>query len=214
MKNCKGIYILTNLVNGKQYVGKSVNLDHRIRQHYRCDDSCRRFHRALAARPDQFGLEIIELPSMSDEMLNALEISYIQVLGSVHPNGYNLMEGGQGGIPSLETRQKRSRTMTGKPKSDTHRRNLSKPRTNFTASESMARRGKSNRSYRPDLQAASIEICFRYQMGESCAELGRAFNAHEGTIMRLLKNIGIPVRSPGETQRIQHQRKIGGVPNA
>ena len=69
---------------------------------------CRRFSNAIKHYGiDTFDFDIICIAS-DQETLDALEICYIQVLGTLHPNGYNLKGGGDGGKHSPETRQKMS----------------------------------------------------------------------------------------------------------
>lgn len=116
-KRC-GIYIFTDASNNFKYIGKSVDMQRRIDEHYLCKGKNRHFYYALALRPDQFSVEMIELPLASDAELNTLEICYIHVLNTIHPHGYNLTQGGTGGRQSFETRQQMS--VSGKTKFFTH----------------------------------------------------------------------------------------------
>ena len=106
MKN-PGIYILTS-PNGKQYVGRDVNLPSRATQHFRGKNpKCRHVHRAIKKYgADAFDVEIIQYPGISHEALNAVERWKIRQLQTLAPKGCNLTEGGEGVIPSEETRQK------------------------------------------------------------------------------------------------------------
>lgn len=93
--NC-GIYLITNLINGKQYIGQSVGIQHRWVQHknskenYPISKAIRRYGR------DNFKFEIIEncLPEELDEK----EIYYIKVYNTIIPNGYNVTYGGGQGL--------------------------------------------------------------------------------------------------------------------
>ena len=114
MKKRRGIYIWTDSSNNQKYIGQSIDLDKRVPIHYYCNGKNSKFHNALAVRPDQFGVEIIEIPNASQETLNALEIAYIKVLNTLSPNGYNLTDGGSNGKQSIETRKKRSKAFQGK----------------------------------------------------------------------------------------------------
>ena len=106
MKN-PGIYVLTS-PSGKQYVGKDSNLPSRVRDHLSGNaPNCRAIHDAIKKYgADAFSVEIIQYPGISDEALNAVERWWIRQLQTLSGFGYNLTEGGEGVIPSEETRQK------------------------------------------------------------------------------------------------------------
>jgi group I intron endonuclease len=110
------IYLITNLINGKVYVGKSVNTDERWRDHKKValggkekyPDDFFYVHAAMAKYGiDNFKFEIIEEFATEDEAY-FFETWWIQFLESFRrTHGYNLNQGGVGGIvPSEETRQK------------------------------------------------------------------------------------------------------------
>ncbi len=109
MKN-PGLYILTNTVNGMQYVGKDSNLPSRSKEHLSGKTpQCRHVHRAIQKYGrDAFSVKIIQYPGISQEALNAVERWKIRHLQTLASGGYNLKEGGEGGNPSEETRQKMS----------------------------------------------------------------------------------------------------------
>ena len=107
MKN-PGIYILTNQVNGMQYVGKDSRLPSRANQHLRGQEpSCPDIHGAIKEfGRDAFFVEIIPYPNISQEALNAVECWKIRQLQTLAPGGYNLTDGGEGSSHCEETRQK------------------------------------------------------------------------------------------------------------
>ena len=106
MKN-PGIYILTS-PSGKQYVGKDSNLPSRVQDHLSGNTPrCPAIHDAIQKYGrDAFSVEIIQYPGISHKALNAVERWKIRHLQTLSPLGYNLTEGGDGVIPSEETRQK------------------------------------------------------------------------------------------------------------
>lgn len=92
------IYKVTNLVNGKCYIGKTVyNLEHRKKQHlnarYRRKYA---FYNAL----NKYGLSNFKWETIdccdSEDKLNELEMFYIKEFNTLAPNGYNLSLGGDG----------------------------------------------------------------------------------------------------------------------
>ena len=124
------IYILTNTINEKQYIGQSIKdpriTNGRIHHHFSLrNPTCRLIHRAIKKYgQDAFRIEIIHYSRASIEALNTIEQWYIVKQNALTPNGYNLTTGGQNGRPSEETRRKRSKTLKGRPKSAEHRSNI------------------------------------------------------------------------------------------
>ena len=110
------VYVYRNRVNGKCYVGQTVNSGKdRFRQH--------KYHRSMpvggAIRkygPDAF--EIIEYTGIPSSMLDFAETEMIARLNSVCPNGYNLHLGGQANrLVSQETGRKIGLANKGKKRS-------------------------------------------------------------------------------------------------
>lgn len=100
-----GIYMYTNDINGKVYIGQSINIERRKSQHLwasrkeGCDDYNTRFHRAIR----KYGIEnfsfsiLAELKSeeYSKEILDNLEKQYIKLFNSYDfKYGYNATKGG------------------------------------------------------------------------------------------------------------------------
>lgn len=91
------IYKITNLINGKVYIGQTiVALNKRWKQH--CNDK-RAGRVSLIGQSikrhgkENFTIEIVDL-SDTYEDLNKKEIEYIKKFNSLSPSGYNLREGG------------------------------------------------------------------------------------------------------------------------
>ena len=84
------IYIITNLINNKQYVGKTTkSLKLRWRRH------CSRKHTAISKAiikygKENFKIEVLEYTTSLEE-LNNLEIEWINKKNTLSPNGYNLI---------------------------------------------------------------------------------------------------------------------------
>ena len=95
-----GIYKITNLINGKVYVGQSVNILNRWERHriaYKTKDNV--LYRAIR----QYGIENFEFSIIEEcepSLLEEKEISYIKEYNSYvnfkDSNGYNMTLGGEG----------------------------------------------------------------------------------------------------------------------
>ena len=95
------IYKITNKINNKIYIGKTIrSLNTRWQEHIR-DSRNYNTPLYLAMRKyglENFSIEIIQDDITSVEQLNSLEQYYIQLYNSAsHENGYNVALGGNGG---------------------------------------------------------------------------------------------------------------------
>lgn len=132
------IYILTNIINDKQYVGKTtVGIDRRLSEHLAG------YHQSIIHKAiTKYGIEnfYIECLEVSDHIANLWEKHLIKRWGTKVPCGYNITDGGDGVSPgtilSIEHRKKISNSLTGKIRTKTHRKKYSK-----------AKMGKRNPSY-------------------------------------------------------------------
>jgi len=100
------VYKITNLLNGKIYVGQTVRtLEKRLDQHKRRTETL--VGKAIQKYGwENFSAEIIEECKTQTE-LNEREMFWIAKLDCISPKGYNLNEGGSGGrTPTAETRKK------------------------------------------------------------------------------------------------------------
>ena len=91
------IYLITNLINDKVYVGQSIEYKKRMKTH---EDSGKnpKFYLGYAIRKygwENFTKEIL-IDDVPEEDLNNLEINYIAFYNSFGPGGYNLTKGGGG----------------------------------------------------------------------------------------------------------------------
>ncbi len=95
------LYIVTNKVNGKQYVGiTSASVRRRWTTHLLCARNGSRlpFHHAIR----KYGADsfIIECAATAEsyQQLCALERCFIDALGTKSPDGYNATDGGEGAL--------------------------------------------------------------------------------------------------------------------
>lgn len=91
------VYVITNKINGKCYVGKSVNLAVRVKKHreFLMSGTQVLYKATRKYGPENFTLQILS-ESLSDEELLKAEVEAIQVLNTYIPNGYNMTRGGEG----------------------------------------------------------------------------------------------------------------------
>ena len=97
------IYCITNLINGKRYVGKTTySIEKRFKEH--CSDFCKRRceKRPLYDAMNKYGIEnfiVEELEYVKDDSkLSDKEIYWIQELHTFGSCGYNASRGGDGKI--------------------------------------------------------------------------------------------------------------------
>lgn len=118
-----GIYKIENLVNGKVYIGQSMDIEKRWIGHR--NGKC-----LIKLAIQKYGIENIKFSVVEEcliEELNNKETYWIETESSMCPNGYNMRSGGgQGHYCSDETKHKITLTKTGVKLSDEHKANISK----------------------------------------------------------------------------------------
>jgi len=100
------IYLITNKVNGKKYVGQTIcdNINKRWSQYKKLDkNSIGRclYNSFIKNGIENFKFEIICI--CFDDDCNKYEKEYIKKYNTISPNGYNLMEGGDNSKHHPET---------------------------------------------------------------------------------------------------------------
>lgn len=92
------IYQITNLINGKIYIGKTNNIQKRWSNHKCNNDPNMVIARAIRKYGvDNFKFEVL-YKDIPIEQIDELEIKIIKEKNSQVPNGYNVALGGQGGL--------------------------------------------------------------------------------------------------------------------
>ena len=151
------IYLVTNIVNDKKYVGQTVkSLKVRKRNHLSVAKFHKYnsyFHRALIKYSEEaFDWKILHGGVENIDELNRLEIYYIGYYNTYGKGGYNLTLGGSGRVgykPSAETRHKLSLANIGKNNPNYGK----KPSTETRKKMSIANSGKNHPNYGKKLPA-------------------------------------------------------------
>jgi group I intron endonuclease len=110
------IYVVTNIVNAKQYVGITKNFCRRTKEHKNMHgDSL-----ALYSAFKKYGIQNFVFTHIADafdkECACVIEQLLIKEKNTIAPNGYNMTSGGDGGFfVSEESRKKMSDAKKGKP---------------------------------------------------------------------------------------------------
>lgn len=143
------IYMYTNKINGKKYIGRTINVERRKRQH-RSDSKRRqelRFYKALQKYGEEsFDFQILEETENPQER----ETHFIQFYDTMIPNGYNMKEHDMdmtedirrkigekntGKVRSTEHRKSISEAQKGVPKSEEHKKKISDAHIGITHTE-------------------------------------------------------------------------------
>jgi group I intron endonuclease len=117
------IYLLTNLANGKKYVGQTTyTLRVRFQRHFNNARHPGKKDLYLYKALRKYGKESFEISLLcscySKEELDLMEDLYIAVYNTINPNvGYNRKRGGAFGKQSEETKRLASHIRTGKKRS-------------------------------------------------------------------------------------------------
>lgn len=122
------IYVITNIINDRQYVGQAVNKDKRLRDHKVMLNAGKHQNRHLQNAYNKYGkenfiytiLEVIVSGSDIKERLTEREQYWIDALNTVDPNGYNLNPKAATALGfkhSIETKLKWSEQRKGKKRS-------------------------------------------------------------------------------------------------
>lgn len=116
------IYLMTDTTNGKQYVGQ---------HHYDKEELDPNYHGSghiitniFKKRPETIKEEYVKT-CYSQRELDEWEKYFIYSNNTLHPNGYNLTEGGGGMYACEETRRKISKALKGIHRSEETRRRMS-----------------------------------------------------------------------------------------
>lgn len=111
-----GIYKITNMINGKAYIGQAKNIERRWKTHITKHNNPKNkeYNKVLYCAMRKYGFENFEfeiLIECEEELLDLMEIYYIEkyntYIHSENSNGYNMNKGGGGSKGAKRTRKQK-----------------------------------------------------------------------------------------------------------
>jgi group I intron endonuclease len=201
MQKCGVIYIITNIITNKQYIGQTTqsNPEKRINKHFKGKGGTTYLDRAITKYGEvNFKYEII-FTCFSQEDLNYAEKTLISKYNTVVPNGYNVKLGGaQGGKLIEETKQKISKKtkewyrknkhpFKGKKFTKKHRENLSKVRKGFTSKARRKVQKEIRKKHQISIVAIHIDSNTKHTF-DSIEDCAKSLNLCRGNISKVLNN--------------------------
>ena len=173
------IYVITNTINGKPYVGQTTRtLNERIFEHMHCRKTC--IGKAIQKYGwINFSVEVVEVCD-TIEQLNEREKFWIAKYNSIAPNGYNLTEGGKNGTHSAEVRALLSALNTGKKLSAETCKKISEAKTGTRLSKETRDKMSAVRKGKPKsdkTRAKMILAQTKNRKAVYCVETGQIFES-------------------------------------
>jgi group I intron endonuclease len=108
------IYLITNTVTGKKYVGQTIQNDIQARWNQHKNPSKASLGYYIQKAFTKYGIDNFKFQIICicfDEACNQMEMEYIKKFNTLAPNGYNLREGGNNSKHHPETNKKKSESM-------------------------------------------------------------------------------------------------------
>lgn len=215
-----GIYGFQNQLNQKWYIGQSIHIEHRQKEHKNemlSNRSNNKFYNALRKYGwENFSFQILE--ECSPEELNSKEVYWIKYYNS-YLNGYNSTPGGQEkyfnpqpiyeawdeGLSPLEISQKLNIGISCVRKNLSEYSNYSVKEA-YTRGKKLALKNKNSTVYQYDLNGNFI------QSWPSCKEIARQTGYDDSAIGRCIKNKRLSAYN--YQWKNFYQKKIPKIPNA
>lgn len=153
------IYLRTNKVNGKQYVGQVTTKNFKVRQR-KWKSNSKYAGKAINAARAKYGIDSFDfeiLIECKDEELNKWEKYYIKELNTKVPYGYNMTDGGEGvsghSCPFTEEHKRKiGESNKNKKRSQEQKKHLSDLNKGKKHTEESKRKMSDNQPKKPVLQ--------------------------------------------------------------
>ena len=215
------IYLNTDLKTGKQYTGKHhYNKEGELDPNYHGSGVL--WTKVLKKRPKELIKEEYIKTCYSEEEMNSDEQYYIEFFDTLYPNGYNLTEGGDGGIVSEESRKKMSEShkrllsrekhpMLGKHHSEESKKKMSnakkgKPAHNKGIPMSEETKKKLSESKKGLLSGEKNPMFGKHHSEETKQKIG---GVHKGKHISEEQKKKLSVALKGRIMSDEHKKKIG-----
>lgn len=231
------IYLATNLVNSKGYVGQTRRpLWSRRRDHESGYGGALLLWRAIEKYgPDSFEWSVV-FADVPDEELDELEIDAIVVHRTLAPNGYNLDTGG-GKWTDLQRERIGAANriaLTGRTLSEKHRESIGKgirlayaegrrkpisKEAHKKASETFKRKWQEDEEFKKKMSARVAKgnnkrviqdvenLVWLYSVGVSILTISKLYECDPSVITRYLVGEGVKIRARGKWAFIKEQRE-------
>jgi excinuclease UvrABC nuclease subunit len=121
LKEERGVYIITNLVNGMVYVGETINIKDRFKKYKYSKHGTTLIYKDITELGiDKFRFEVEYFPNFTDEDLLDLEEALIKRFDCLYPNGYNKCKKGNDHTDVLHTENSRNKMSISRSGSKNH----------------------------------------------------------------------------------------------
>lgn len=177
-----GIYCIENLINGKKYIGQSIDINSRWKKHKSELNNHKHFNEYLQKSWDKYGpsnFVFYVLENCDIDQLDEKENYYIGFYNTLdRDEGYNLMSGGTFGRKySEESSMKKSKSLMGHTVSEETREKISKNHADVTGNKNgMYGKRHTEESKLKVSKANKGRISSRRNLNEVfCVELNKVF---------------------------------------
>ena len=186
-----GIYCIQNQIDGKCYIGKSVDIPKRWKEHKASLRNGHHHNKHLQKAWNCYGEQsfLFKVLEYADSVkLSELEIAYISKFNAFGENGYNFTMGGEGGLLGMpktkETRRKISEANKGRRHTQEEKEKVSKALKGKTFTDEHKKKiGEANKTS----HAKSILCVETGQIFKSMKEAGNYFNTDQSNIGHVCK---------------------------
>ena len=217
------IYRIRNKINNNCYVGKTINLDRRLKYHFQADEDTLLCRAIRKYKKDSFICEIL-YNNIEQWMLNDLEIRTIASLNTFLGDGYNMTPGGDGMLGGLFNPNRRKdlvknldnivldyeNRMSIEDIGEKYKANFTVIRNYLILAGVEIRKQGINLKHgntRYDIQSNLKEIVNLYNQGLSTQNIADKYDCSNRTIIRILILSGIEIRSRSEALFKSSKRK-------
>ena len=216
-----GIYLITNMVNGKVYVGQAMDIEDRWVNHRAGLNGGYHVNKHLQRAWNKYGADSFSftvLTECAEEQLNTMEEYFIFCLDSYDSRvGYNKNYGGGSGRPTKETKKKISEASKGRTHTEESKRKIGAFHKGKTLSEetkrklSESRKGKTlSAETKRKLSEANKGKTFSAEHKKKLSESQKNYKKKSKAVIGIHKVTGLIVEYPSTREA----RRQTGIDNS